>query len=77
MTSLYIISMTWVTDINLANQLEGKNIGYNEVKKKASKWRYFNNISKAMYEFYSLNWVHSYLESAKHMEGMHPYILTS
>lgn len=33
MTSLYIISMTWVTDINLANQLEWKNTGCNEVKK--------------------------------------------
>lgn len=37
MTSLYIISMTWVTDINLANQLEGKNIGCNEVKKKSKQ----------------------------------------
>lgn len=65
-------------DINLANQLEGKkNTGCNEVKKKASKWRYFNNISKAMYEFYSLNWGAKLNESAKHMEGIHLYILTS
>lgn len=38
---------------------------------------YFNNISKVMYEFYSLNWVYSYLEFVKYMEGMYRYIFIS